>query len=534
MSNPPAAATNGATHSNGHSNGETHTNGSNGHSNGHQHPPPNLTTSASIETLNQFITTPTSPHLSDSVSGRWASLTPRPNSTRPDNVGILAMDVYFPRRCIDESELEKFDGVAPGKYTIGLGQEHMAYCDDREDINSFLLTVTRSLLTKYNIDPRSIGRIDVGTESIIDKSKSVKTLLMDLFAPSGNTDIEGVDSKNACYGGTAALFNVINWVESRSWDGRYGLVVAGDIAVYADGPARPVGGAGAVAMLIGPNAPLVFHPIHGTHMTNCWDFYKPALASEFPEVDGPLTLTAYLSALDNVYDRFREKNNEPSQIVVNGAHDSKANTSLESFDFVAFHGPYGKLVQKATARLLYLDFCSNPEKPEFASVDKALLSIPRAKSYSNKEIEKTFMKLSDAIYKSKVVPTTQCMKRLGNMYTASLYGALASLIDSVGGSDEVIGKNVGMFSYGSGLASSFFQIGFRGEVKEMREKMDLKARLASMSVSPCAEWIDALKVREEKHNINQYTPEGDIKKLWPGQTYLEHVDKSWRRTYRTA
>jgi hydroxymethylglutaryl-CoA synthase len=50
------------------------------------------------------------------------------------------MEVYFPRRCIDESELEKFDGVAAGKYTIGLGQEHMAYCDDREDINSFLLT----------------------------------------------------------------------------------------------------------------------------------------------------------------------------------------------------------------------------------------------------------------------------------------------------------------------------------------------------------------------------------------------------------
>jgi hypothetical protein len=56
----------------------------------------------------------------------------------------VAMDVYFPRRCIDEKELEKFDGVAPGKYTIGLGQEHMAYCDDREDINSFLLTGTPS------------------------------------------------------------------------------------------------------------------------------------------------------------------------------------------------------------------------------------------------------------------------------------------------------------------------------------------------------------------------------------------------------
>lgn len=39
--------------------------------------------------------------------------------------------------------------------------------------------------------------------------------------------------------------------------GRYALVVAGDIAVYATGNARPTGGAGAVAMLIGPNAPLI-------------------------------------------------------------------------------------------------------------------------------------------------------------------------------------------------------------------------------------------------------------------------------------
>ena len=81
---------------------------------------------------------------------------------------------------------------------------------------------------------------------------------MDLFAESGNTDIEGIDSKNACYGSTAALFNAINWIESASWDGRLAIVVAGDIAVYAEGAARPAGGAGAVALLIGPNAPVVF------------------------------------------------------------------------------------------------------------------------------------------------------------------------------------------------------------------------------------------------------------------------------------
>jgi hydroxymethylglutaryl-CoA synthase len=81
---------------------------------------------------------------------------------------------------------------------------------------------------------------------------------MQLFKDSGNSDIQGIDTTNACYGATNALFNAINWVESSYWDGRYALVVAADIAVYKSGPARPTGGAGAVVMLIGPNAPLVF------------------------------------------------------------------------------------------------------------------------------------------------------------------------------------------------------------------------------------------------------------------------------------
>jgi len=33
-------------------------------------------------------------------------------------------------------------------------------------------------------------------------------------------------------------------------------VITADIAIYAKGNARPTGGAGAIAMLIGPNAPL--------------------------------------------------------------------------------------------------------------------------------------------------------------------------------------------------------------------------------------------------------------------------------------
>lgn len=70
---------------------------------------------------------------------------------------------------------------------------------------------------------------------IINIGSLMGTLLNVLIFSSkqkhGNTDIEGVDSTNACYGGTAALFNCVNWVESSSWDGRYGLVVCTDSAV---------------------------------------------------------------------------------------------------------------------------------------------------------------------------------------------------------------------------------------------------------------------------------------------------------------
>jgi len=161
---------------------------------------------------------------------------------------------------VEQSELEKFDGVSEGKYTIGLGQAKMGFCDDREDIYSVALTSLKQFMDQHCIDPRSIGRLEVGTETILDKSKSVKSVLMQLFAPSGNTDILGVDTMNACYGGTNALFNAIHWVESRGWDGRNAIVIAGDIALYAKGNARPTGGAGAAVMLIGPNAPLVVEP----------------------------------------------------------------------------------------------------------------------------------------------------------------------------------------------------------------------------------------------------------------------------------
>ncbi|KAI5475761.1 hypothetical protein MNV49_000890 [Pseudohyphozyma bogoriensis] len=454
---------------------------------------------------------------------RFAPFEPSP-ADRPKDVGIHAIDLYFPLRCISETDLEVFDGVSAGKYTIGLGTERMAFCDDREDINSFLLSVTASLMKKYDIPPSSIGRIDVGTETLIDKSKSVKTLLMDLFP--GNSDIEGVDSKNACYGGTAALFNAVNWIESSSWDGRYALVVAGDIAIYAEGGARPVGGAGSVAMLIGPNAPIALETVHGTHMANVYDFYKPHLSSEYPEVDGPLTQTCYPFSLEKSYDHFRVKESKRKG---NKNGDMK-DVSLDDFDYVAFHSPYGKLVQKGFARMAYNDYLSNPTAPQFADIPASLGELDRANTLLNKDVEKAFMAHTKESFKTKVGPSTLTSKKLGNMYAASVYGSLASLLDTVD-SDELQGKRIALYSYGSGLAATMFTARVKGSTKEIKEKLQLKERLDKMEVRSCEEYVAALKLREEKHNIMNYTPDGKIEDIPLGAYYLCFNDDKHRRTY---
>lgn len=38
----------------------------------------------------------------------------------PEDVGILAMELYFPFLYVDQTELEKYDGVSEGKYTKGI------------------------------------------------------------------------------------------------------------------------------------------------------------------------------------------------------------------------------------------------------------------------------------------------------------------------------------------------------------------------------------------------------------------------------
>ncbi|RMD43638.1 hypothetical protein DV735_g1498, partial [Chaetothyriales sp. CBS 134920] len=456
-------------------------------------------------------------------------------STRPHNVGIKALEIYFPAQCVDQADLEKFDGVSAGKYTIGLGQTKMSFCDDREDIYSIALTTLSSLIKKYHIDLKKIGRLEVGTETMLDKSKSVKSVLMQLFEESGNHNVEGIDTVNACFGGTNAVFNAINWVESSAWDGRDAIVVAGDIALYNKGNARPTGGAGCVAMLIGPDAPLVFEPgLRGSHVEHAYDFYKPDLTSEYPYVDGQFSLQCYTKAVDKCYNAYnaREKTVKAQLNGSANGHTAKEepSTPIDRFDYMAFHAPTCKLVSKSYARLLYNDFLADPENPVFAEIAPELREIEYQASLTDRNVEKAFMALTKKKFAARVQPAIQVATQCGNMYCGSVYGGLVGLVANIA-PETLQGKRIGVFSYGSGLASAMFSLRVVGDTTELAKQLDLQRRLdARKVVAP--EVYDAMcLLREKAHLQKNFTPAGSIEDILPGTYYLTAVDEMFRRKY---
>ena len=189
-------------------------------------------------------------------------------------------------------------------------------------------------------------------------------------------------------------------------------------------------------------------------MANTYDFYKPQLSSEYPEVDGPVSVVTYVAALDAAYAVFREKVAKAAKRAqINGHASSDSAFSLEDVDYAIFHSPYGKQAVKGHARMMFNDFLVNPKSPRFANIPNAesLLSTTHAASLTDKNIEKVFVGASKASFAQKTNPGMACSKRLGNMYTASLYGCLASLLSTVEPA-TLHGKRISLFSFGSGCA----------------------------------------------------------------------------------
>lgn len=322
------------------------------------------------------------------------------------SVGIHAIEVYTPRHSVRASDLEKDHGVE-GKYTRGLCMVENCACDEDEDAVSMALTVFRRLVENRNIGYDNIGMVQVGSESLLDRSKSIKSHIMSLFG--SNTDVEGTDCYHACYGGTAALIACVNWAESTSYDGRWAVVVCTDIC---DAPEQYefMNGAASVAMLIGPNAPLSMEGKRVSHMIDEWDFYKPiGWPSMGPLMDGQRSKDVYFDSLATCQQRFQ---------VANGV------SFVQDHEALVFHlgGGY-KFVKHAFAHAM---------KSE-------------GMKCTDDNVQCEFQRL--------VEPSLRAAVRIGPMHTAAVYVNLYSLLES---SSLNMGSRIGVFSFGSGAACTMY------------------------------------------------------------------------------
>ena len=157
-------------------------------------------------------------------------------------------------------------------------------------------------------------------------------------------------------------------------------------------------------------------------MEHAYDFYKPDLSSEYPVVDGKLSIQCYLSALDKCYQLYADK-----------ASKTDGNSfTMEAADYFIFHSPFTKLVCKSFARLKLNDLVrkSSPDTSDtgrYAGLE-GIVGRSLESTLMDKDVEKLLVKSSSLEFKKKTQPSVLLGTEVGNMYTASVYGGLASLL----------------------------------------------------------------------------------------------------------
>ena len=325
------------------------------------------------------------------------------------DVWVEGVTAYVPRHHLCHDDLAAVTGTDPEKYAKGLGCRSMTVLHPMQDSVTMAAEAGWSLLTSYGIDPESVGQLIVGTESGVDWAKPVAAYVHEMIGLSPRC--RTYDVQHACYGASAALSSVGAWIASGMAAGRKALVIATDVARYDEGsPGEATQGAGAVALLVGSSSTGVLRPDLGTeavYSSQVMDFWRPGHRST-AVVNGKYSVRCYLAALEQTYQ----------------VHRTAGGPGIDELDYLLFHLPFPRMSEKALEVLM---------EAEHGRVEQGAFRH---------------------VLREKIEPGVSAARRVGNIYSGSLYLSLASLLESRGAS--CAGRPVGLFSYGSGCCAEFF------------------------------------------------------------------------------
>lgn len=374
------------------------------------------------------------------------------------DVGIENLSIYGAQLAIDSEVVAKERGITD-KSLKEVGFARRSVVPLFEDPVTLAVNAAMPLLEDQ--DPNAIGLLIVATESGLDYGKPLSSYVhryLELGTHCRNFEI-----KHACYGGTAALQMALNWLRVEGKQGKKAIVISSDVArPHVGHLSELTAGTGAIALLLStePKA-CAIQAISGYASREVYDVARPTLTFEYG--DPVLSLYSYLDLLELAWEDYAEKL---------GLSLKSLN---ERFDYLLYHTPLISLVQQAHSTLI--------------------------KNLSD-EISKAAM---EASFLEMVQPAFTYNLELGNIYSGSVYVALAGLLKHLKNSEKGH-KNVGLFSYGSGACAEFFSATVNaGFTSPSLEKIE--THLKERQRLSIGDYENLIHQYENQLSLNEFKPE---------------------------
>jgi 3-hydroxy-3-methylglutaryl CoA synthase len=319
-------------------------------------------------------------------------------------VGIDDLNLYCGSLSVDAGELVEARGK-PKSYAAQFEFTRRSLAPSFEDPVTLAVNAAKPIVEAAGRDRFEL--LVVATESGVDYGKPLSTYVHKYLGLGSN--VRNFEIKHACFAGTAALRTACDWAAVRGDPKARALVIMTDMArkIFGD-PAEAAEGAGAVALSVGlePRV-LSIEDTSASATQEVYDVTRPTPTLE--RANASLSLGAYLDLLELAWAGYRKRN---------------GTVSLErDFTYALYHAPLVGLVKKAHAVAVE---CERPEAtPE--------------------EIAASFDRM--------VRPSLHFCREIGNIYSGSLYAALASLLEY---EPACAGKRISLYSYGSGSCAELY------------------------------------------------------------------------------
>ena len=443
-------------------------------------------------------------------------------------VGIDDMSVYVPHLYLPIETLAEARAIESAKLNKGLGLVAMALPDVHEDAATMAANAALDLLLKNKLDPRRIGRLYVGTESALDGAKPIASyvsgMLSRYFSNTYGADCllqcDAVDLTFACIGAVDALQNTLDWVKGAP--DRIGIVIATDFAKYELGSGGEyTQGAGAVALLVKQQPRLLaIGDAWGVATADVHDFFKPVRTFQRSEVfrealaaagqdaqedlpEATVKTTPALGVFDGTDAQIHLHRDTPvfDGQYSNDCYQDRIGQAYRSFVSAALghvNGHPGPVLSGRWSRLVFhLPYAYHGRRifteiytsEALKSGKKAQLEAETGLPVPPEGPDANYLKLvaKTPVYQSFVKEFIEKGERasslVGNVYTGSVFLALMSLLDAEASEgQDLSGKKIGFFAYGSGSKSKVFEGELQPKWREVSAGFQLMTKLSNRQV----------------------------------------------------